>query len=202
MTIILVRHAEPVAPGDPAHEENSRPLSRRGRVQAERLADELAGEPLAAIYSSPYPRAVQTVEPLAERLSLKIGIEDDLRERLLSPHPLPDWRDHLRRAWRDFGYRLPGGESSTEAGQRVRRVLAKLAQRHRNETIAVASHGNLIALALHSAAPQGVDFAFWERIPVPAVYRLDAGVPPRGPGFDALPTGSVRSPVSKTDRSV
>ena len=45
---------------------------------------------MAAIYSSPYPRAVQTVEPLSRRLGFEIGLVDDLRERLLSLGALPD----------------------------------------------------------------------------------------------------------------
>jgi hypothetical protein len=51
------------------------------------------------------------------------------------------------------------------------------------ETAVVASHGNLIALGLHSIAPDLVDFAFWEQMPMPAVYRLGGGRP-TGPGFD------------------
>ena len=184
MTILLVRHAEPVAPGDPRYDENDRPLSPLGRQQAERLADDLSVESVSAVYSSPYPRAVQTVEPLARRLSLDITIVHALRERLLSPDPLPDWRDQLRQAWQDFAFRLPGGESSAQAQRRLRRVLAELARRHADETVVVASHGNLIALGLHAVAPQIVDFAFWEQIPMPAVYRLCADGAPRGPGFD------------------
>ena len=35
----------------------------------------------------------------------------------------------------------------------------------------LASHGNLIALALHALMP-GVDYEFWESIPMPAVFTL------------------------------
>ncbi len=35
----------------------------------------------------------------------------------------------------------------------------------------LASHGNLIALALHAYMPN-VDYAFWESIPTPAVFML------------------------------
>jgi 2,3-bisphosphoglycerate-dependent phosphoglycerate mutase len=130
VTILLVRHAQPVAPGSAGHEENARPLSAAGHDQAERLADDLAGAGVSAVYSSPYPRAVQTLAPLARRLRLEIVIVDDLRERLLSPRPLPGWRAALRRSWADFSLRLPGGESSAETQRRIQRVLADLEQRH------------------------------------------------------------------------
>jgi 2,3-bisphosphoglycerate-dependent phosphoglycerate mutase len=181
--IVLVRHAAAVAPSDPRHEQNDRPLAGSGRRDAERLADELAAEAVAAIYSSPYPRAVQTVEPLARRLGLEISLVDDLRERLLSPGALPDWREQLQRSWTDFGYALEHGESSAEAQRRVTEVLATLRRRHPGGRIVVASHGNLIALALHAIAPEQVDFEFWAAMPTPAVYVLRGDGTVSGPGL-------------------
>jgi 2,3-bisphosphoglycerate-dependent phosphoglycerate mutase len=163
--IVLVRHAEAVAPSDPRYEENDRPLADAGRRDAERLADQLATEAVTAVYSSPYPRAVQTVEPLARRLGLEISLVDDLRERLLSPGALPDWRKQLQRSWTDSGYALEDGESSREARRRVTAVLATLRRRHLGTRIVVASHGNLIALALHDMVPDRVDFEFWAAMP-------------------------------------
>ena len=180
---MLVRHAEAVAPSDPRQEQNDRPLAGAGHREAERLADELAAEAVAAIYSSPYPRAVQTVEPLARRLGLEIGLVDDLRERLLSPGALADWREELQRSWTDFGYALEHGESAAEAQRRVTEVLATLRRRHPGERIVVASHGNLIALALHAIAPESVDFEFWAAMPTPAVYLLPGDGTASGPGF-------------------
>jgi 2,3-bisphosphoglycerate-dependent phosphoglycerate mutase len=153
-------------------EENERPLSAAGRDAARRLAAELAGAGIAAVYSSPYPRAVQTVEPLAAALGLDIAILDDLRERLLSPEALPDWEDRCRASWADPDHALPGGESGAIAQTRVLRVLGEIATRHRGETVAVASHGNLIALALAANDPS-IGFDFWRSMPMPAVYRLE-----------------------------
>jgi broad specificity phosphatase PhoE len=181
--IVLLRHAEAVTPSDPRYEENNRPLAVAGRREAERLADELAVEAVAAIYSSPYPRAVQTVEPLARRLRLEIDLVDDLRERLLSPGALPGWREQLQRSWTDFRYALEDGESSAEAQRRVTEVLETLRRRHPGIRIVVASHGNLIALALHAIAPGQVDFEFWAAMPTPAVYVLPGDGTVSGPGF-------------------
>jgi broad specificity phosphatase PhoE len=51
------------------------------------------------------------------------------------------------------------------------RVLDTIASRHSAGTVIVASHGNLIALALHAFMPN-VDYKFWESIPMPAVFTL------------------------------
>jgi 2,3-bisphosphoglycerate-dependent phosphoglycerate mutase len=172
LILFLVRHAAPVPPGTEGHEENERPLSEAGRAAALALADELAPQRPVALYSSPYPRARQTIEPLAERLGAKIETIDDLRERLLFPEPRKTWREELQRSWEDFDYRLDGGESSRDAQLRVLRVLNDIRARHESGVVVLASHGNLIALALNAMVPR-VDFDFWESIPLPAVYRVE-----------------------------
>ena len=162
-------------PGDPRFEENDRPLSASGRAAADRLALDLAGEPVTAIWSSPYPRARQTVEPLARRVGIEIETVDDLRERLLSPGPLPDWREHLERTWLDDGHRLPGGESNAEAAARIAGVVADAQDAWRRVVVAavqlgVPAPGFASALAyydglrrerLPAALVQGLRDLFW-----------------------------------------
>lgn len=169
-TVLLIRHAESVAPGTADFDEYTRPLTEKGFRDAERLADSLASTRIDAAYSSPYIRARQTIEPLAKLRGLTIETIDDLWERVLKPGDLPDWRMHLQRSWNDFDYALPGGESGRAAQARVMRVLDDVRGRH-SGVVMLASHGNLIALALHAMMP-GVDYAFWESIPMPAVYTI------------------------------
>ena len=89
----------------------------------------------------------------------------------MSPGDLPDWRAQLTRSWEDFDYAPVGGETSRQAQARVVRVLETIAARHASGTVILASHGNLIALALNACVP-AVDYAFWESIPMPAVFTL------------------------------
>ena len=138
---------------------------------ASQLRDTLASVRIDAAYSSPYLRARQTIEPIAQARHLSIETIDDLRERLLSPSDLPEWRSHLKRSWNDFDYASPGGETSRDAQARVVRVLDMIASRHTAGTLILASHGNLIALALNAFMPS-VDYTFWESIPMPAVFSL------------------------------
>jgi 2,3-bisphosphoglycerate-dependent phosphoglycerate mutase len=112
------------------------------------------------------------VEPLAAALGVDVAIVSDLRERLLSAGATPDWETHVRRGWSDLDHALPGGESSRGAQARVGAVLRDLAARHPDATIAAASHGNLIALALHAHDPS-IGFDFWRAMPMPAVYPID-----------------------------
>ena len=171
LTILLIRHAESIAPGISGFDEYSRPLTAKGMRDASQLCDTLSSMRVDAAYSSPYLRARQTIEPIAQARCLAIETVEDLRERLLSPVDLPDWRAHLKRSWEDFDYAPVGGETSREAQARVVRVLEMVPARHAGGTVVLASHGNLIALALNAFLPS-VDYAFWESIPMPAVFRL------------------------------
>jgi 2,3-bisphosphoglycerate-dependent phosphoglycerate mutase len=130
------------------------------------------------VYSSPYPRARETVEPLAARLGLSLVMVDDLRERVLSEAGRADWLAHVRRSFADPDYALSDGESSRAAKRRVAAVLDELAGRHPDQTVAVGSHGNLIALALQLDDP-AVGFDFWQAMPMPAVYTLELDRSPR-----------------------
>jgi broad specificity phosphatase PhoE len=53
--------------------DDARPLTDLGRKQAERIAEELGGEPVVAVYASPNTRCRQSIEPLAKKHGLSIG---------------------------------------------------------------------------------------------------------------------------------
>ena len=80
MSLYLVRHAKA---GDRQHWEGKdhlRPLSKRGRQQADALADALADDGITRIVTSPFVRCRETVEPLARRLGIEMETSDALVE--------------------------------------------------------------------------------------------------------------------------
>lgn len=79
-TIFLLRHA---AAGDRATFEgvdSTRPLTKKGRRQAEAIAGLLSGRGIERIYTSPYTRCVESVRPLAKLTGAKIREHDALAE--------------------------------------------------------------------------------------------------------------------------
>lgn len=80
VAVHLIRHAHAGKRSSWADDDTQRPLSPRGREQAEGLADLLADEPVTRIVSSPYLRCVQTMEPLAARLGLAVEAHPALAE--------------------------------------------------------------------------------------------------------------------------
>lgn len=173
LDVILIRHAEAVPSGTPDYAEDERPLTATGRHAAEELADELEPFQVTAVYSSPYPRALETVTPLARRRGLDVQLLSDLRERRLSPTPLgADWPAHLHLAWLDADYAPEGGETGRAAQRRAIAILDLLRSRHPDGgRLLLGSHGNLISLILQALEPE-VDFGFHMAMPMPAIYRL------------------------------
>ena len=76
----MVRHARPVRDEAPEGGSADPVLAEVGRRQAEATAEYLVREGIDHIVSSSMKRAVQTAEPLADRLGLEIETLDDLRE--------------------------------------------------------------------------------------------------------------------------
>lgn len=70
--LYLVRHAKAGSRRQWDGPDQARPLSKKGRRQAEGLVDVLADRPITSILSSPYVRCVETVQPLADKLGLPV----------------------------------------------------------------------------------------------------------------------------------
>lgn len=80
MVLYLVRHAKAGSRREWDGPDPARPLSSKGRRQAEGLVHLLADRPVRRVLSSPYVRCVQTVEPLAQKLGLPVEETEALAE--------------------------------------------------------------------------------------------------------------------------
>jgi 2,3-bisphosphoglycerate-dependent phosphoglycerate mutase len=74
--------------------------------------------PINKIYSSPYLRAQQTIEPLSARQNITVQIEPDLRERCLSGEEIDDYLTAVERLWADPISVHPKGESNSAVKKR------------------------------------------------------------------------------------
>lgn len=152
-------------------------LNDEGRRQAERLAELLAPRGISRVYSSPLERAVETAEPLARKLGLKIERSDDFLEVQVNGWSglsmdelgrLPEWK--LFNSFRS-GTRAPGGELMIETQCRFVAGLQRLRAEFPRETIAITSHADPIKSAL--AYYLGVPLDLFHRIEIsPASYSI------------------------------
>ena len=72
MPLLLIRHAQAGARRDWSGDDVERPLSPKGRRQAQALVGELQTYAPQRILTSPYVRCSQTVEPLAASLGVHV----------------------------------------------------------------------------------------------------------------------------------
>lgn len=148
--IYMVRHAESdYADGT----ERSRGLTERGKRDVERVTEVLAQEGIEVLISSPYARAVLTLEGLANRLGLPIRTEEDLRERHFADEngvvPNEEFQRAFEATFADYDLAMPGGESNRVCQERAIRVFSRLLEEHRGKRIAVGTHGNVMTLIMN-----------------------------------------------------
>ena len=79
-TFYVVRHAKAGNREKWEGDDRLRPLTDKGRKQAEELVRTFKPYPVTAIFSSPYVRCMQTVEPLAKSRRLEIKRSPSLEE--------------------------------------------------------------------------------------------------------------------------
>ncbi len=165
--LYLVRHCQATGQAPDA------PLTAEGALQARRLADQLASFSIERIVASPYARAVQSIEPLVQRLGLPVHIDARLIERTLSAAPLDDWRAALRATFEDLDRCYAGGESSRAAMRRAVAALGDIVV-HPARISAVVTHGNLMTLLLKHLDP-AIGFVFWQQLATPDLYCVTLG---------------------------
>jgi 8-oxo-dGTP diphosphatase len=79
-SVHLIRHAKAKSRLEWTEPDELRPLTKRGRREAQALAERLRDEPFTRLVSSPYLRCVQTLEPLAVAIELPIETTELLAE--------------------------------------------------------------------------------------------------------------------------
>jgi broad specificity phosphatase PhoE len=133
-TLLLVRHGETDWNAEGRLQGHTdTPLNDYGRRQAARLAEELAGDGIDAVYSSDLSRARETAEIVAAHLGLPVVIEPGLREKNWG-----SW-EGLTPMERDATAYV--GESTEDHRDRTLRTLREIAERHPDTRVLVVTHG-------------------------------------------------------------
>lgn len=160
--IVLVRHGQTEWSAAGRHTSTTDlDLTAAGRRQAAALGKALAARRFTAVFTSPRLRAQRTAHLAGLAVT---GIDDDLAEwdygryeglttTQIREHR-PEWS-----LWRDG---CPGGESPEQVGQRLDRILARVAPLLPAGDVALVGHGHALRVA----------GARWVGLPAPAGQRL------------------------------
>ena len=131
-------------------------LSEEGRQQAARLAERLRHAGLAAVYTSPVSRALETARAVAEACGVPLAAHDGLREvdhgrweGLTRDEAAARYPEEYA-AWRadPFARAARGGESGADVLRRALPAVREIVARHPGERVLVVSHRAAIRLVL------------------------------------------------------
>ncbi len=149
------------------------PLDALGLAQAKATGLALAGERLAALYSSDLSRAHGTALAAAAHHGLAVHTDTRLRERSFGQiegstfAQVQAERPQDAQAWRtrEEAWAPQGGESLLALQERVVAVTHELAARHLEQTLVLVAHGGVLDV-LHRAATR-------QSLQAPRTWALD-----------------------------
>jgi probable phosphoglycerate mutase len=156
MLLYCVRHGESAYNAEGRIQGQSDvPLSGLGHRQSRAVAEVLSGLPVEAIYASPLRRAMQTAQPVAERLNLEIRTDPRLmeihagvfQEKLRSQLDELYHEQYARWKSGDPDFAVPGGESRRDLMRRGREVFEEIGRGGHSQVV-VVTHGGLLAAAV------------------------------------------------------
>jgi broad specificity phosphatase PhoE len=154
MAIVLVRHGETASNAQRVLQHPDTPLSKRGLLQAQRVAERLARSRVAEIHASDYARALTTAERIRDACGAPLAVDPELRER--------NFGDLRGRAYADLGfdpfapgYVPPAGESWEDLHGRVDRMWDRAVARagELRGDLVLVTHG----LVCHSLVSRRID---------------------------------------------
>ncbi|RAV21119.1 histidine phosphatase family protein [Paenibacillus contaminans] len=171
-TVYMVRHAEsPFAFG----QERTRGLSEEGFLAAKRVAQFFTDVDIHFIASSPYARAKQTVQYVAEQKGLDIVEYEELIERPIKGLDYKaSWDvlyEAIRESFTDKDFCLEGGEPTRKAQQRSIPVIEGLLEERQGQNIIIGTHGNIMTIIMNYF-DETYGFEFWDSTSKPDIYKL------------------------------
>lgn len=184
LKLFIVRHAETAwTAGRRFSGQRDVPLAPGGAVQAEAVAQALAGQKVTAIYSSPLERARTTAEIVAKPHRLQVQVDAALREMGFGR-----WEGRTRddvaasdpeawAVWRETPHALTahGGETLPDVAARVSTFVDGIRQRHGDDTVVLVTHAIVVRLIILAALGLGPD-RLWSVDASPAgVSEVDLG---------------------------
>jgi 2,3-bisphosphoglycerate-dependent phosphoglycerate mutase len=165
--IYFVRHANSTYTPD----ELKRPLSEKGQKDAEQITKLLSEENITHVISSPYQRAIQTVEGTANLFGLNILTDEGFKERTLAEGSVDNFDEVIKKYWENLNFSLSGGESGCLAQDRGVKSLKSILDKYCGGNIVIGTHGNIMVLIMNYFDKK-YNYNFWRSLSMPDIYKL------------------------------
>lgn len=142
--IYFVRHAQP----DFSHYEDlTRPLTKEGWADCEKVTAFFKNKEIDAFYCSPYKRSVDTIKGAADFHKKEIITDERLREREKGPNG----NNHgmFQKRWADHNYHEEGGESIAMVQERNMEALKEILAVNQGKVLVIGTHGTALSTILN-----------------------------------------------------
>ncbi|MGG0299607.1 histidine phosphatase family protein [Bacillus albus] len=171
--IYMVRHGEsPKLEGN----ERTRGLTEKGSLDAHRVTDILKTEGIDTFISSPYKRAVLTIEKSADFYGKEVVIYENLKECMFSNEDqiISDKEVYplVKKMFANQDFTLTEGESYKDCQRRVVKVLKEILMNFQGQKIVIGTHGLVMTLMMNYFDNQ-YGFEFLIHTSKPDVYKLE-----------------------------
>lgn len=145
-TVYFVRHAEPDLSN---HNDLTRDLTPKGIKDRKFLIDYFKNKKLDVAFSSPFKRAIRTIEPVAKSRNLKINQISEFCERKIGDEWISNFHEYCQKQWFDFDYKLENGESLNDTQKRNINALKNILAHYPDKNIIIGSHGTAIGTIIN-----------------------------------------------------
>lgn len=169
MTIIyFVRHAERDIS---IRVDKEAPLTLKGHQDAQALKYFFKNKNIHHLYSSPYIRAMDTIQPTAAFLNQPIKIINDFYERKIGAW-IDDFSEFAELQWQNFDYKRENGESLNEVSKRMIQAFENIIEDLSGNTI-MCGHGTALAVLFYHLSEKTFGYDDWLDMRMPEIYSYN-----------------------------
>mgnify|MGYP001365501767 FL=1 len=171
--LYLIRHGKASMEGA----DRERVLDEDGVIQATSLCNKIRNQfkdKRIRLISSPFRRAVQTIEKLSEDFQADIEKNSSLEEIKIGKDENFTKHQIIEKMWSDENFKVSNGSSQLEHVNQIKSELNKILKDfYENEyNLILVSHGNSIGIILKYFLNQMFTFEDWKNISMPDMYSV------------------------------
>ena len=169
-TVYFIRHAQS---DHNNQDEQTRGLSAQGKAAVAFVTSFLADKNIAAAFSSPYQRAIDTIADFSEKHGIAIQCFDGFREWNRQKDNSMSTEEMYRRYWADFDYRFGSSESLREVQQRNIDTLCEVLDTYEGKNVIIGTHGMALSTIINYYDPRFSYDDFCRLLPImPLVVKM------------------------------
>lgn len=149
-------------------EDQIAPLTFEGHQLAVKLVDLFKEKSIKHIFSSPYLRAIQTIQPIADFYQLDVALVEELHERKVGTW-VANFPEFTKKQWQDFDYHLAQGESLNQVLQRILPVYQEILDETTDDII-ICGHGTAFAVLFYHLTKGQFTYEEFKEMEMPDVF--------------------------------